>query len=214
MIDYLKKAYYAAKSALEKRKIHNKLLREYRSKKVILLFAGHHRANYNPLLGKIHSRDTGAVANGTTEHDECEKLVIEAHNILKHDGFNVLVCPFTYNLSEKVKWAEKFEKGCIVSVHLNSFFDSSANGTETWHHDNLSEAKKFHKVLVYHLGLRDRGVKHDSTNRHESLWIVNTKHVKVLIEVGFISNKNDLNIIRSKGGLALANACKGLFYSK
>lgn len=186
---------------------HNRLLTKLRDKKTIILIAGHHR------LSLTHSEDTGAVANEAVEHYECEILVDKASKILSNDGYNVIVCPFNLNLTEKINWLNKYfpADSVVISVHLNGFRDVKASGSEVWIHNNeerkFSMAGKISETLSRTLETKNRGVKVDSTCRFGMLGILRTKVMdSFLLELGFITNKEDLEKVRNKGATAVAYA--------
>lgn len=90
-------------------------------------------------------------------------------------------------LSDRAKMANNLKADAFVSIHANSG-PSAATGTETyWQRESSKElANVLHKHMVDAMGLRDRGVKYG--NFHV---IRETKMPAVLLEVGFLSNKDD-----------------------
>ena len=81
---------------------------------------------------------------------------------------------------------------CFISIHCNSFSSKEANGIEVLYCKGSAKGKKLaeitQKELIKATGLRDRGIK-----EREDLTVLNkTKAPAILVELGFISNKNDL----------------------
>ncbi len=76
----------------------------------------------------------------------------------------------------------------FISVHANSSSSSASNGTETYYQRDSSKAlaNVLHKYLVQATGLTDRCVRYG--NFHV---IRETKMPAVLLEVGYLSNKNE-----------------------
>ena len=111
----------------------------------------------------------------------------------------------------------------FVSVHLNSYTDSSANGTETLYNSSndvtnsgglsCSELASIVQTYVQKAtGFKDRGVKVDS-----SLAVLNkNNNPAVLTEVGFISNPSEIEKIAANTDVygeaiynAIIEACTG-----
>jgi N-acetylmuramoyl-L-alanine amidase len=186
--------------------------------KKIILIAGHHRAGIWP----PHRKDPGAVCpyEATNEHYEAEKIVYDAGEWLKRNGAtDVVVCDFLLDLLGKIKWLNKnFTKDCVVlEVHFNSAATPQATGVETWYLSgdtaDMLAATVAQKILVDTLGLRDRGVKGDLTNRWGRLGILRDtvqRGSELLIEIGFISNRNDLAVARERGALAIGKVALAL----
>lgn len=97
-------------------------------------------------------------------------------------------------LSERVAQANQSGADIFVSIHINSFTTSSPHGTETWWNstyksaDSLLLAEEIQKELIRTLGTYDRGVKHGDFKV-----IRETTIPSVLVEVAFVSNKDDAN---------------------
>lgn len=83
----------------------------------------------------------------------------------------------------------------FVSIHCNSFSDPAAKGTETLVYSLGSEAEKAAQViqrqLVSTLNMVDRGIK----ERPNLIVLKSTSMPAVLIEVAFISNQSDVEIL-------------------
>lgn len=91
----------------------------------------------------------------------------------------------------------------FVSLHCNGSDNPSANGIEIIHHPYSEKGQKLADTIMDYLmpasGLRHRGVKSDQRGlavlRH-------TKMPAVIIEVGFISNRNEEKLMRSETWLS------------
>lgn len=199
-IDIIKKHYY-----------HKRLLSELRGKRTICLIAGHHK--------KAIGNDPGACANQTNEHYEVFNICNRAWEILQRDGFNAIVCPTNLNLSEKTTWINKNFPDCVLlSVHLNAAYNLKVSGCEAWYLSGNEEMKKkaveATKIMMRNMNINGRGEKGDLQSHHGSLGILrDTKPVdELLLELGFLTNVNDLTRVRLKGGQAVADCAKILFY--
>ncbi|KGE19538.1 N-acetylmuramoyl-L-alanine amidase family protein [Paenibacillus wynnii] len=99
--------------------------------------------------------------------------------------------------SERVKLANDLNADVFVSIHGNSVRSSpQTTGTETFYYQRASSeelANIVHKHLVQAMGLKDRGVKNGN------LQVVReTKMPAVLLELGFLSNKLDEEVMMSE----------------
>ena len=89
---------------------------------------------------------------------------------------------------------------------------AQANGAEGFYYDGSQESMercvKLLGAYVGNIGLRSRGVKPDTATRFGRLGIIrDTKPWAFLLELGFITNLNDLNIVRREGKDAFVQAC-------
>lgn len=181
--------------------------------KTIFLACGHNRGF--PLVFKngkwVKSTypDIGAIGNNSTELEVTKPIVDE---IVRKGvpGCVVIKVPEGLNIQERVQWIN--ERVANVSVYPEAFafefhLDSgpeTAKGASVWYNDDnrytLAEGKQFLAEYTNITGLTSRHVNSDKTNRHGDLGFVSTcKCASLLVELGFITNKNELNTIRAKG---------------
>ncbi|WP_409291701.1 N-acetylmuramoyl-L-alanine amidase [Peribacillus sp. SCS-37] len=162
--------------------------------KTIVLDAGHGGSDpgavgYSPSLKKY-----------INEKDLTLMMVQKTAALLKSAGANVILTRSsnTFNsLQSRVDVAEKYKADAFVSVHYNSSTASSANGIETFYYSNAKDKKladAIHKEMVEASKLRNRGVK------SQSLHVIReNSRPAVLLELGFISNKAELDYIMTDG---------------
>ena len=203
-------------NSLKLRRELSPILKRIRGERSIILIAGHNRAGF------WHWVDRGALCpfESTNEHYECEKLVYGAREILERDGFRAIFAPFDLSFRQKIAWVNKNfpADSILLSIHLNAHHLQAATGTETWYLSGSdrarSIAKEIQATLVQSLGLKDRGVKGDLQNHHGSLGILRDTHTfdEWLLELGFITNANDLKRVRKCGVQAIADAAKFAFH--
>jgi N-acetylmuramoyl-L-alanine amidase len=99
-------------------------------------------------------------------------------------------------LNERVTKANNSGADIFVSMHVNSYSTSSPHGTETWWNstyesaDSKLLAEEIQKELIATLGTYDRGVKHGDFRV-----IKDTKIPSVLVEIAFVSNKGDADLL-------------------
>jgi N-acetylmuramoyl-L-alanine amidase len=90
------------------------------------------------------------------------------------------------------KLANDLNADLFLSIHGNTFADSSVSGTETfyYHRNSKSFAEIIHEKLVEATGFHDRGVK------KENFFVVkDTEMPAVLLEVGYLTNPNDESVM-------------------
>ena len=152
--------------------------------------------------------DTGAISGVNNERDEVNTIVNQTITNLKlkpQNGFVIVQVPNELRLEENVKWINSDNDGrdgnICIEVHLNSNEGTPGTGTETYYGEpNL--ANVVHNKIVGVLKLKNRGVKEGNF-----LYFNNaTKPESCLVELGFINNITDLQIIRERGATALTSA--------
>jgi len=189
----------------------------------LMLIAGHHRANW--LSFPPHGRDPGVVLRKGVEMDNehwiAERLTLQAYNILKEEGYDIELCPFNYNLPQKIKHANKIltKRDIIVSVHMNGAISKQANGSEVFYIKGGKRshifAKNISKILSDVLLTKNRGHKPDSYTQHGRLGIIrDTKSYDFLLELGFMSNESDYAKVEKRGVEAILQACRYLLTKK
>jgi N-acetylmuramoyl-L-alanine amidase len=91
-------------------------------------------------------------------------------------------------LSERSSIANRQRNAIFVSVHFNSSYRTAALGIETFYRSSNSEelAGLVQKELIKNCRATDRGVK-----TANFAVLRNTKHPSVLVEGGFVSNKEE-----------------------
>lgn len=103
------------------------------------------------------------------------------------------------SLADRVKHANKIPADILVSIHMNSFKNNSASGVETWIDYGSTKspevAKKIHENLVKVFTV-NRGVKVCASNCR--FYVLRYSNMAAcLVELGFISNENDLSIFNN-----------------
>jgi N-acetylmuramoyl-L-alanine amidase len=112
-----------------------------------------------------------------------------AHNI--HDGID-------QSLKERTDLANSMKVDCYISVHANAG-NTSARGIETYIHPNADSetyvlARAIHDNTVILTKQNNRGIK-----RNDFHVLRETNMKAVLIECGFMTNVDDLHLLKSEG---------------
>ncbi|AYQ31371.1 N-acetylmuramoyl-L-alanine amidase [Runella sp. SP2] len=166
---------------------------------MIYLLAGHTVQN---------GRGTGAFGiDGFDEAVEAVKLRNDITAALRARGVKVANEVNTSPLAQVVAWLRSLVKkeDKVIDIHFNAA-GPAATGVEVLIDDTPTEverqfAEKLAATISRTLGIRRRGVlgvKRESESQHSSLAIISGPSVaiNVLIEVCFLSNKNDVDSYR------------------
>lgn len=145
------------------------------------------------------AHDVGALGYGSlNEKDVVLDTGLRVQSLLTNTPFNVIMTRSTdvfYTLSERTDMANQANADIFVSIHANAF-NGKASGTETFYYGKAStnsrieESKKLAGYIQVRLleamGTKDRGVKSGNY-----AVIRETTMPAVLVELGFIDNKDD-----------------------
>ncbi|MDQ6418171.1 N-acetylmuramoyl-L-alanine amidase [Paenibacillus sp. LHD-117] len=95
-------------------------------------------------------------------------------------------------LLDRVKFAESVKADIFISIHANSYDNTSVSGVETYYERANSKplADIIHKHVLAGMGLRDRGVKKAAFKV-----IKETTMPAILIEAGYLTNTTDANAL-------------------
>src|SRR5690606_6807779 len=101
------------------------------------------------------------------------------------------------SLDERVRMINATKSDYVLSVHVNSAKDDTANGTETYCNVGSSKGKVFashiQTSLVNSLNLKDRGVKEASFQI-----LRQTTPPASLAEIAFINNPDEEKLLKDK----------------
>lgn len=152
--------------------------------------------------------DPGAVSQGTNEATEVINLVNQAVDLLRkvQDATHEIIqVPNDFNLRDEVATINRDSTNATediaIEVHMNSNSGTPGAGIEVYWGDQIL-ANTLKSVLIKETGMKDRGAKEGNY-----LYFNNaTSPRSALLEMGFINNPKDLEVIRSKGAIAVAKA--------
>lgn len=154
--------------------------------------------------------DSGAVGvRGVYEKTIVLELSKKIESILKSRGIDVKMSrnsDATKSLGERTREANNWKADCLVSIHCNSFSSKDSKGLETFcykfKYRKLADCVQ-NELLKNKLYTVNRGVKEGN------LHMVRESNMSAcLVEIGFISNVEDLNLIEARKddfALAIAN---------
>jgi len=145
--------------------------------------------------------DPGATNNPYKEKDINLQVALKLNNALKKLGYDIIMTRDSdvfVELNDRANIANNNNSNIFISLHCNSFTDSSAHGLEVYYcppekspvkeEDSKPLAQMVYDELIKSTGAKARGVK-------EATFVVikNTKMPAILIEMGFISNNEEAN---------------------
>ena len=184
---------------------------------------------HNPFLPKQNPDDpnkgwnTGASNEslGLYEQDITYDFGIRLAELLKADGrFEVRLSRPTADTilgtdnesakAARVEDAAAWEADYFISLHINSYTDSSVSGLEvytfTGDDTGYEIGEQILDALIESTKLRDRGMK-----KGDTLYVLkNSKMPAALIEMGFISNENDAILLRDYPELFVQGLYNGI----
>lgn len=151
--------------------------------------------------------DSGAVGKkGTKEKDITLKVALQVGQILEKKGVKVIYT----RTSDNITWAknekqdlkyrsdlsDKAKADLYISIHINSSIIKSVKGIETYYAPGSAKAKalasEIQRKMVESLKFKNRGIK------SERFYVLrNTNAPAVLVELGFISNASEEEILKS-----------------
>ncbi len=143
--------------------------------------------------------DTGAMRGNTLEKDLTLDIALKLRKVLKEKGFNKVIMTrtsdTTLSLADRVRIANDYNADLFVSIHINSSVKSEINGIETHYYSDrgYDVAKVIHKELISNISATDRGL------FKSKFYVINhTEAPAVLLELGFISNEQEKNLLTSE----------------
>ena len=148
-------------------------------------------------------KDVGSILeNERYEKDDNLEIALKVKSELKKQGFRVIMTrknDIFVSLEKRCKIANLFKARVFVSIHRNSA--KSGNGVEIWVSQNDVEgnilAENISNCLDNTKIQANRGVKEGSIESNEKDYFVNknTNMMSCLIELGFISNRKDNQLL-------------------
>lgn len=153
----------------------------------------------------------GASGFGLKEEEVCFKIGRKLGSKLQQKGYMVKYVRNDMNAIGDNN-SEDLNKRCgiinaskcdlVVSIHNNAYNDLNSNGIETLVYSENSKnsvriGKSIQSEMIKTSGLRDRGIKY----RSDLAILKRTTMDAVLLEIGFITNKKENELLRNDGWL-------------
>ena len=173
--------------------------------------------------------DGGAVAfDGTNEKDINLKIAKKLETVLKFYGFSTVMTRTSddaindsgdgirsqkkSDMYNRLRFMEKNPDAVFVSIHLNKYTTSAASGAQTFYSENFASSKtladNIQKSIASLLEPYNKRVVKKGTS--DAFLLYNAKTPAVIVECGFLSNRQDLEQLKSddfqnKMAFAIAN---------
>lgn len=155
--------------------------------------------------------DPGKVGvNGTLEKEINLDIALKLNDILKNSGICVVMTRRTddglydedsdnkkiQDMKRRVSFIEEHNPKIVVSIHQNSFTQSSVHGAQCFYHEDSEEGKKLASSIQKNIGMKadtddNRQIKPDNTY----YLLKNTSIPTVIVECGFLSNPEDEKLL-------------------
>lgn len=157
--------------------------------------------------------DPGASGNGLREKDVNLSVTLKIGNILANHGVNVRYSRTTdvfLELADRAARANSFGANVFVSIHCNAHSNSTAKGVETYSYPGSSAGARLAKsiqdsIIAEKVYTSNRGTK---TANFAVLRLTNMP--AALVELAFITNPQDANILRNRQDALAVAVAKGI----
>lgn len=156
-----------------------------KSKKIIVIDAGHGGLDVGALQGNIYEKDINL------------PIALKTAEILQSKGYKVLLTrqtDKTLSLQERVDFTIDKKADIFISIHANSCAKPEISGVETHYYKNIDYelAQHIHKSMTKHINTEDRGL------FKSKFYVINHNEIpSVLLEVGYMTNQKELAEIQS-----------------
>ena len=141
--------------------------------------------------------DPGAMANGVQESLVNLSVTLQAAALLEDAGYQVRLTRTdeTYlTLKERVRLANEGKASIFVSIHSNSATSASVYGITTYYCTGSSGGKVLARTV--HAALLDAAGGHDRGVDDNVFYVIRyTDMPAILIELGFLTNKNEAALL-------------------
>ncbi|SDJ80252.1 N-acetylmuramoyl-L-alanine amidase [Sediminibacillus albus] len=156
---------------------------------------------YTIVLDAGHGgKDPGAIGvNNVYEKDLTLNTVKKVQNSLEDSGANVILtrADDSYlSLENRIAISNQEETDAFISFHFNSFSLSSVGGIHTFHYTDGEDRKLAQSIQT---GLSDRvSLEDKGTLQADYRVLKKNRDLSVLVELGFLSNPEELATIQSE----------------
>lgn len=182
----------------------------------VFLSLGHNNArNWINDHGKFRLsfyKDQGTVSWDDTEFKYSQKIANEIKKMWNIPNVDLEIVPEGLNLQDRIKYINEnsFNKDFCIELHMDSAKPTAA-WCSTWYISASDyaegKAKVFQMEYTRVTGIKWRWVHGDLSNRLGRLAFVrDTRPLAFLLEMGFISNEGDRNLVWTKAASGIYSA--------
>jgi N-acetylmuramoyl-L-alanine amidase len=156
-------------------------------------------SGYNIVIDPGHGgKDPGAVAGDLHEKDLVTQTADNVAQKLRDEGATVIMTrtgDYFVPLDDRVRISQEYNTHAFISLHYDAFPMISINGTSTYFNSGADRelAEAMQPSLSSNLDLHNRGVM-----RGNYRVLRNNSAPSVILELGFMSNPNDLAVIQTE----------------
>jgi len=159
------------------------------------------RVFLNPGHAPDGNPDPGACGWGLRECDVAKSVAELVGQYLTNAGVEVVGNLQSDSLEEVVATSNTSDADVFISIHCNAY-NGSANGTEVWYYHRSTHgellADCIRNQIVDALGTADRGSKGAEPGVNGLYVLNNTGATAVLVELAFIDNAQDAQLLRDR----------------
>ena len=158
-------------------------------------------------------KDPGALGNGLQEKDIALSVTLKVGNILANHGVTVGYSRTTdvfLELADRATRANNFGANVFVSVHCNAFSDISAKGVETYSYPGSTTGANLSKSIQNSIIASGAYTVNRGTKTADFAVLRLTNMPAALVELAFITNAQDADILRNRQNDLAVAVSKGI----
>ena len=158
-------------------------------------------------------KDPGALGNGLQEKDIALSVTLKVGNILANHGVTVGYSRTTdvfLELADRATRANNFGANVFVSVHCNAFSDTSAKGVETYSYPGSTTGANLSKAIQNNIIASGAYTVNRGTKTADFAVLRLTNMPAALVELAFITNAQDADILRNRQNDLAVAVSKGI----
>ncbi|MDU5083012.1 N-acetylmuramoyl-L-alanine amidase [uncultured Tissierella sp.] len=158
-------------------------------------------------------KDPGALGNGLQEKDIALSVTLKVGNILANHGVTVGYSRTTdvfLELADRATRANNFGANVFVSVHCNAFSDISAKGVETYSYPRSTTGANLSKSIQNSIIASGAYTVNRGTKTADFAVLRLTNMPAALVELAFITNAQDADILRNRQNDLAVAVSKGI----
>lgn len=158
-------------------------------------------------------KDSGAVGNSLKEKDINLRVTLKVGKELENLGYEVIYTRKTdlfLELHQRANIANQSNADAFVSIHINAAENITAQGYETFSYPTSAKGARLAKDIHDSIIREKLYTKNRGTKTANFAVLRQTKMSATLLELGFITNKEDSKLIVSKEDEFVGAIVKGI----